>query len=95
LALGIPFTIGTSNNGGAVVTAGGLISIAAASDNLIRGIDAEIGETLWTDVLPGDGQANVMTHQVDGRQYAVVMAGGHHFMETPVSDALVVYALPK
>ncbi|MDZ4813027.1 MAG: membrane-bound PQQ-dependent dehydrogenase, glucose/quinate/shikimate family [Pseudomonadota bacterium] len=95
LALGIPFTIGTPNNGGAVVTAGGLIFIAAASDNLVRAIDAETGETLWTDVLPGGGQANVMTYQVDGRQYVVVMAGGHHFMETPISDALVAYALPK
>jgi len=95
LAFGIPFTIGTPNNGGAVVTAGGLIFIAAASDNLIRAIDAETGETLWTDVLPGGGQANVMTYQVAGRQYIVVMAGGHHFMETPISDALVAYALPK
>jgi len=95
LAFGIPFTIGTPNNGGAVVTAGGLIFIAAASDNLIRAIDAETGETLWTDVLPGGGQANVMTYQVDGRQYVVVMAGGHHFMETPISDALVAYALPQ
>jgi len=95
LAFGIPFTIGTPNNGGAVVTAGGLIFIAAASDNLIRAIDAKTGETLWTDVLPGGGQANVMTYQMEGRQYVVVMAGGHHFMETPVSDALVAYALAK
>ncbi len=95
LAFGIPLTIGTPNNGGAVVTAGGLIFIAAASDNLIRAIDTETGETLWTDVLPGGGQANVMTYQMDGQQYVVVMAGGHHFMETPVSDALVAYALPQ
>jgi len=94
LAFGIPFRIGTPNNGGAVVTAGGLIFIAAASDNLIRAINAETGETVWTDVLPGGGQANVMTYQADGRRYVVVMAGGHHFMETPISDALVAYALP-
>jgi quinoprotein glucose dehydrogenase len=35
-----------------------------------------------------------MTYEVDGKQYLVIMAGGHHFMETPVSDALVAYALP-
>ena len=23
------------------------------------------------------------------------MAGGHHFMETPIGDAVVAYALPK
>ena len=94
LALGIPFTIGTPNNGGGVVTAGGLLFIAATTDNLIRAIDVETGETVWTDVLPGGGQANVMTYSQDGRQYVVVMAGGHHFMKTPVSDAIVAYALP-
>jgi hypothetical protein len=34
-----------------------------------------------------------MTYAVGGRQYLVIMAGGHHFMETPISDALVAYAL--
>ena len=81
-------------NGGGVVTAGGLLFIAATTDNLIRAIDVETGETVWTDVLPGGGQANVMTYSQDGRQYVVVMAGGHHFMKTPVSDAIVAYALP-
>ena len=70
------------------------VFIAAATDNLIRAIDVETGETVWTDVLPGGGQANVMTYSQDGRQYVVVMAGGHHFMKTPVSDAIVAYALP-
>jgi len=32
---------------------------------------------------------------VDGRQYLLIMAGGHHFMETPVGDAVVAYALPQ
>lgn len=91
----LPVTIGTPNNGGAVVTAGGLIFIAAATDNLIRAIDLRTGETLWKDVLPGGGQATPMTYEVNGRQYLVIMAGGHHFMETPVSDELVAYALPE
>jgi quinoprotein glucose dehydrogenase len=94
LGLGLPFHIGTPNNGGSVVTAGGLVFIAAATDNLIRAIDLESGKTLWSAVLPGGGQANVMTYEQGGRQFVVVMAGGHHFMETPVSDALVAYALP-
>jgi glucose dehydrogenase len=37
----LPIRIGTPNNGGAVVTAGGLIFIAAATDNLIRVIDGQ------------------------------------------------------
>ena len=91
----LPFTIGTPNNGGPVVTAGGLIFIAAATDNLVRAIDMETGETVWQDVLPAGGQATPMTYQVNGRQYLVIMAGGHHFMETPIGDALVAYALPR
>ena len=30
--------------------------IAAATDNLIRAIDSETGETLWQDVLPAGGR---------------------------------------
>ncbi len=94
IALGLPWTIGTPNNGGAVVTAGGLVFIAATTDNLIHAIDLKTGKELWHDVLPGGGQANVMTYSVGGRQYVVVMPGGHHFMKTPISDAVVAYALP-
>lgn len=90
----LPVEIGTPNNGGSVVTAGGLIFIAATTDNLIRAIDIETGETLWRDTLPGGGQATPMTFEMNGRQYLVIMAGGHHFMGTPVSDQLVAYALP-
>ncbi len=91
----LPVDIGTPNNGGAVVTAGGLIFIAAATDDLVRAIDIKTGRTVWSDVLPGGGQATPMTYQVDGKQYVAIMAGGHHFMETPVSDQLVVYALAR
>jgi quinoprotein glucose dehydrogenase len=90
----LPVTIGTPNNGGSVVTAGGLIFIAAATDNMFTAIDMKSGATLWQDELPAGGQATPITYEADGRQYVVVMAGGHHFMETPVGDALVAYALP-
>lgn len=89
----LPFTIGTPNNGGAVVTAGGLVFVAAATDNLIRAYDIETGKLLWQDVLPGGGQATPMVFAEDGRQFLVIMAGGHHFMETPVSDHVIAYAL--
>ena len=35
-----------------------------------------------------------MTYEVDGRQYVVIAPGGHHFMETPIGDAIIAYALP-
>ena len=91
----LPFEIGTPNNGGAVVTAGGLIFIAAATDNLIRAIDLRSGKTLWTDRLPAGGQATPMTYAVGGRQYVVIAPGGHHFMETPIGDQIIAYALPQ
>lgn len=91
----LPITIGTPNNGGAVVTAGGLIFIAAATDNLIRAIDIETGKVLWQHKLPAGGQATPMTYEENGRQFVVIMAGGHHFMETPIGDDVVAFALPK
>jgi quinoprotein glucose dehydrogenase len=91
----LPIEIGTPNNGGAVVTASGLIFVAAATDDLIRAIDLNTGKTVWTDKLPGGGQATPMTYEANGRQYVVIAPGGHHFMETPVSDAVIAYALPR
>lgn len=95
IASHLPLEIGTPNNGGSVVTAGGLIFVAATTDNLIRAIDLRTGKTIWQDALPAGGQATPMTYEVGGRQYLVIMAGGHHFMETPIGDALVAYALPR
>lgn len=90
----LPFNIGTPNNGGPLVTAGGLVFVAAATDNLIRAIDIRSGRTIWQDVLPAGGQATPITYAVGGRQYVVILAAGHHFMRTPAGDSLVAYALP-
>jgi quinoprotein glucose dehydrogenase len=90
----LPVRIGTPNNGGALVTAGGLVFIAAATDNLIRAIDIDTGKVLWTDKLPAGGQATPMAFEVDGREFIGFMAGGHHFMHTPPGDYVLAYALP-
>jgi quinoprotein glucose dehydrogenase len=90
----LPFEIGTPNNGGSVVTAGGVIFVAATTDNLIRAIDLKTGKTLWSDVLPAGGQATPMVYAVNGKQYLVIAPGGHHFMETPIGDEVIAYALP-
>lgn len=90
----LPFDIGTPNNGGAVVTASGLVFIAAATDDLFRAIDIETGETLWSTALPAGGQATPFVFEVDGKQFVGLMAGGHHFMETPIGDFVLVWALP-
>ncbi|MCR6660155.1 MAG: PQQ-binding-like beta-propeller repeat protein [Asticcacaulis sp.] len=91
----LPIRIGTPNNGGPAVTAGGLIFIAATTDNQFRAIDIRTGKTLWQDTLPAGGQANPMVYEQNGRQYVVIMAGGHHFMKTPEGDYLIAYALPE
>jgi quinoprotein glucose dehydrogenase len=90
---GLPLEIGTPINGGTVVTASGLIFVAAATDNLIRAIDLATGKTLWHDVLPAGGQANPMVYELDGREYLVIAAGGHHAMDTPIGDYIIAYAL--
>ncbi|MBE0693283.1 MAG: membrane-bound PQQ-dependent dehydrogenase, glucose/quinate/shikimate family [Aquamicrobium sp.] len=91
----LPFDIGTPNNAGAVVTASGLIFIAAATDNLLRAMDIETGEVLWTTTLPAGGQASPAMYEANGRQYLVINAAGHNFMETPIGDYFLAYALPE
>jgi len=90
----LPIRIGTPNNGGSVITASGLIFVGATTDNVIRAIDIETGETVWEDRLPAGGQATPMTFEAGGRQYLAIMAGGHHFMGTPIGDELIAYAIP-
>jgi quinoprotein glucose dehydrogenase len=91
----LPMKIGTPNNGGPLVTAGGLIFIAAATDNLIRAIDIETGEMVWSDELPAGGQTTPISYEVGGRQFIVIAPGGHHFMETPIGDHVIAWALPE
>lgn len=91
----MPINIGTPNNGGPIITAGGVAFVAATTDDKIRAIDLKTGKELWSDTLPAGGQATPMTYSQNGEQYLVIMAGGHHFMKTPVGDYLVAYKLPK
>jgi quinoprotein glucose dehydrogenase len=64
----IPLEIGTLNNGGPIVTKTGLIFIAAATDDLIKAIDINTGQILWSDVLPAGGQATPIVYVQDGKE---------------------------
>jgi quinoprotein glucose dehydrogenase len=90
---------GTQNLGGSIVTAGGLVFIAATTDQRFRAFDARTGRELWEAKLEADGHATPMTYAGrSGRQYVVIAAGGGGFLRglSPVlSDTLVAYALPK
>jgi quinoprotein glucose dehydrogenase len=87
---------GSPNLGGAIVTAGGLVFIAAALDPYIRAFDTDTGAQLWEAQLPAGGQATPMTYRLrgDGKQYLVIAAGGHGKLGTKLGDALVAFALP-
>lgn len=85
---------GSINLGGSIVTAGGLVFIAAARDNLLRAFNVETGEELWSGELPAGGQATPMTYQAGGKQFVVIAAGGHGRLPTKRGDHVVAFALP-
>jgi quinoprotein glucose dehydrogenase len=85
---------GTENIGGTIVTAGGLVIIAATKDERIHAFDKLTGKLLWEHALPAGGYATPSTYMVNGRQYIVIAAGGAGKMETKAGDAFVAFALP-
>ena len=90
---GLPPT-GAENYGGPVVTAGGLIFIAASKDEMIRAFDQQTGKVLWQAKLPAGGYATPATYMARGRQYLVIACGGGK-MGTKSGDAYVAFALPE
>jgi len=96
LPIPIPLEMGVPNLGGPLITATGLVFIAATVDDYLRAIDLKTGEELWKGRLPAGGQATPMTYRISetGKQYVVVAAGGHSRAGTKLGDALVAFALP-
>jgi quinoprotein glucose dehydrogenase len=92
-ARGIPRT-GTEQYGGPIVTAGGLVFIAATQDAKFRAFDKETGAQLWEWQLPAAGYATPSTYRVGGKQYVVIAAGGGK-LGTPSGDSYVAFALPN
>ncbi len=88
---------GTENYGGPVITAGGLVFIAATNfDRKFRAFDKVTGKLLWETVLPLSGNATPATYEVDGRQYVVIYAtGGKSGKGKPSGGIYVAFALPK
>jgi quinoprotein glucose dehydrogenase len=92
---GIPPT-GTSNLGGSLVTAGGLVFIAATNDSKFRAFDKDSGKELWVTRLPASGHANPMTYQgkTSKNQFVVIASGGGNKYNETFADELIAYALP-
>jgi quinoprotein glucose dehydrogenase len=83
---------GTENYGGPVVTAGGLLFIAATSDAKIRAFNKRTGKLLWEADLPAAGFATPSVYQVNGKQYLVIACGGGK-LGKKTSDAYVAFAI--
>ena len=84
---------GSPNIGGPIVTAGGLVFIAATMDKKIRAFDLATGDKLWEARLPAFGMATPMTYESGGRQYVVIAAGGHGALGG-WGDSVIAFALP-
>jgi quinoprotein glucose dehydrogenase len=87
-----------------VVTAGGLIFAATASDHRVRAYDEDNGKVLWEYELPTGSDGIPAVYEVGGREYiAFCVAGGDGLnlggrrpsQGLPPPSAYVVFALPR
>jgi quinoprotein glucose dehydrogenase len=88
------FNWGSPNIGGPIVTAGGLVFIAASIDGKLRALDAATGHELWQHRLAAPGNTIPMTYMANGKQYVVISAGGNARITNELSDAVMAFTLP-
>ncbi len=89
---GVP-TTGSENYGGPVVTANGLLFIAATKDEKFRVFNKKTGALLWETKLPAAAFATPSTYQINGRQYVVLACGGTK-LGARKGNQYVAFALP-
>lgn len=89
---GVPAT-GRENYGGPVVTAGGLIFIAATDDSKFRAIRKRDGKILYEVDLPTPGVATPAVYEIDGKQFVVIACGGSKWGGKR-GDSYVAFSLP-
>jgi quinoprotein glucose dehydrogenase len=85
---------GTENYGGPVVTAGGLLFIAATKDGKFRAFNKRNGKLLWETDLPFPGFATPSIYRLKGKQYIVIACGGGK-LGTASGDSYIAFALPN
>ena len=76
-----------------MVTADGLLFIAATLDGKLRAFDKSSGKLLWETVLPDAELATPATYEVNGKQYIVIACGGGK-LDTAPGDTYIAFALP-
>ena len=92
----LPIKMGVPDLGGPLVTASGVAFLSGSMDDYVRAYALDTGRVLWESRLPAGGQATPMTYRgADGRQYVLVVAGGHGSTHTKAGDSVLAYALPR
>ena len=89
--------------GGPVVTAGGLIFAATASDHKVRAYDQDTGKVLWTYDLPTGSDGVPAVYEAGGREYIAFCVAGGEGYQSPREPAgaaqpmnsYMVFALPR
>jgi PQQ-dependent dehydrogenase (methanol/ethanol family) len=79
-------------SGGALTTAGGLLFVGQGTGTL-DAFDANSGELLWQFYTGAGVSGTPVTYQIEGVQYIAVASGGHHQLDTPRGDAVIVFTL--
>jgi quinoprotein glucose dehydrogenase len=87
---------GSESYGGPVVTAGGLVFIAATNyDRKFRVFDKTTGKLLWETTLPFSANATPAVYSVGGRQFVVICAEGSKGRQNdPKGGKYIAFALP-
>ncbi|MCU7650676.1 glucose/quinate/shikimate family membrane-bound PQQ-dependent dehydrogenase [Pseudomonas piscis] len=94
IPIGLP--MGVPSMGGSMVTAGGVGFLSGTLDQYIRGYDVKNGKELWKSRLPAGGQATPMSYTgKDGKQYVLVVVGGHGSLGTKMGDYIIAYKLSE
>ncbi|PZP02557.1 MAG: membrane-bound PQQ-dependent dehydrogenase, glucose/quinate/shikimate family [Pseudomonas protegens] len=92
--IGLP--MGVPSMGGSMVTGGGVGFLSGTLDQYIRAYDVKNGKELWKSRLPAGGQATPMSYTgKDGKQYVLVVVGGHGSLGTKMGDYIIAYKLAE
>jgi quinoprotein glucose dehydrogenase len=84
---------GTENHGGPLVTASGLLFIAATYDGHLRAFDTKTGKVIWQYKLPAGAFATPVTYMVNGKQFIAIACGGTRY-GLPAGDSYIALSLP-
>lgn len=84
---------GTENYGASVITAGGILFIAATKDSKFWAFNKRDGKLLWETDLPVPAFATPSVYELDGKQYVVLACGGGK-LGTKAGDSYIAFAIP-